>query len=80
MSEPLANPAARAGVARAFEEILSRRHPGVSFSVPDVRPQTEATSRARKVVRPLAAPEHERALVDRDAAAADEHGVEAGVE
>ncbi len=79
MSEHLATVAARGAVARAFEEILGRRHPGVSFSVPDVRPQTEATPGARKVIRPLAAPQHQRTLADRDAAAANEHGIKAGV-
>ena len=77
-------PAAREAVARKFEEILSRRHPGVSFSVPfsvpDVGPQAEATSRSGEVVRSLAAPEHERALGDRHAAATDEHGIEGGVQ
>ncbi len=80
MSEKnLATADAVGAVARAFEEILGRRHPGVSFSVPDVRPQTEASPRPGKIIRPLAPPEHERALADRHAAAANEHGIEAGV-
>ena len=71
------NADARAAVARAFKEVLSRRHPGLAFSVPDVRAQPEATSGAGKVSRSLTAPEHKSALLDRDPSPADENDIEA---
>ncbi len=74
------NADARGAVARAFEEILRRRHPGVSFLVPDVRAQAETPARSGKVIRSVAAPVHARTVTDGNAAAADEHDVEAGVE
>jgi hypothetical protein len=73
-------PEAWQAVARAFEEILGRRHPGVSFSVPDLSTQPETPARPRQVRRALAPPQDQHPFPDRDAAAADEHSVKASVQ
>ena len=74
------NTTAREAVARAFEEILGRKHPGLAFSVPDVRPQAKATAGTGEIVGTLTAPQDQRAVPDRNAPAAHEHDVEAGVQ
>jgi hypothetical protein len=71
---------AREAVARAYEQILRRRYPGFSFSVPDEGPKAKTATRAGEVVGSLATPEDDRSIVDRDPAAPNEHGIETGLE